>query len=100
MSARLGKIERSLADRGRPVMWANEQEAALLSGVGPDKFRLKIRAWEQRGFPKVNSENGKRSIPAILVFWGLPLNHLTPMSMLETSEADDEDGQENWNTAG
>jgi hypothetical protein len=97
MSARWGKIAQSLAERGRPLMWANEQEAAVLSGVGFDSFRRKVGTWERRGFPKANLENGKRSIPAILAFWGLPQNHSSPIVTMSTSEGDDEDGQEHWN---
>jgi hypothetical protein len=93
MRARRGSIEPSLAQRGRAAMWANEQEAAILSGVGMDRFRLKIKEWEARGFPQINLENGKRSIPRILTFWGLPSDHSEVLSALVTEE---EDGEENW----
>jgi hypothetical protein len=93
MRARRGDIEHSLAQRGRPAYWANEQEAAILSGVGMDRFRLKVKEWEVRGFPEVNAENGKRSIPRILTFWGIPSNH---SGVVVATVAEDEDGEENW----
>lgn len=78
-------------------MWANEQEAAVLSGVGVETFRDKVKKWEARGFPRVNPENGKRAIPLILAFWRLPANHF---EIVETQGhqpgADDEDGREKW----
>jgi hypothetical protein len=100
MRARKGKIEQSLAQRGRPAVWANEQEAAVLSGVAMDRFRSRVRTWEVRGFPKVNSENGKRSIPAILAFWNISQNHLGVEAVADAHDTGEEDGQENWNAAG
>lgn len=91
---RRSQVEESLAKRGRPLFWANVQEAAALSGVSEDVFRGKVHQWEGRGFPIVNPENGKRSIPAILAFWGLPQNHSGPTAHLR--QRDDEDGEENW----
>lgn len=97
MTARRKDIEQSLAQRGRPALWANEQEAAVLSGVPLDRFRCKVRQWEGCGFPKVNSENGKRSIPAILAFWNVSGNGFTASTTAyEHSEINDDDGQENW----
>ena len=80
-------------------MWANEQQAAILSGVGIDAYRRKVTGWEKRGFPPINPENGRRSIPGILAFWGLPLNHNATLSAVApiNAQADDDDGQENWN---
>lgn len=95
MTARRGDIERSLAMRGRPAMWANEQEAAVLSGVPLDRYRRSVVRWEALGFPKVNPETGKRSIPAILAFWHVPQNEFTA-GTIWTEETDDDDGQENW----
>jgi hypothetical protein len=65
MTVSRGKIEKSLAERGRPAMWANEQEAAVLSGVSYDIFRTKVAEWEAKGFPPRSALNGKRFIPAI-----------------------------------
>ena len=98
MTTRRSKIEASLADRGRPAMWANEQEAAALSGVGVQTFRQKAASWESIGFPHVNPENGRRSIPAILAFWGLPQGN-ADVIVTHTPTADDADseGKENWN---
>ena len=98
MTAPRGKVSASLASRGRPENWANEAEAAVLSGVGVETFRAKVKAWESRGFPQINPENGKRSIPAILAFWGLPLNHSA--GPVPVTSQDDEDGQEKWNEPG
>ena len=67
-------VATALAERGRPQMWANEQEAAELSGMSAGRFRQKVREFEKRGFPRVNPDNGKRSIPAILAFWKLAAN--------------------------
>lgn len=98
MRARRCEIEQSLAERGRPAMWANEQEAALLSGVGMDAFRRKVKEWEARGFPCIHPENGKRPIPAIYAFFGLPQGHWhsPPPPVLTLMDDDDEDGRENW----
>ncbi len=94
------KIESSLAQRGRPAMWANEQEAAVLSGVGIETYRRKVAEWDKRGFPRTKAENGRRSIPAILAFWGLPQNHTAGLGMttpdISPTDDDFEDGQENW----
>lgn len=100
MSTRRGEIEQSLAIRGRPVLWANEQEAAALSGVGYDRFRRRIKEWEERGFPKANLENGKRSIPAILAFWAVPQNSFDAGATAEAHPQDNDDGEENWGAAG
>jgi hypothetical protein len=80
-------------------MWANEQEAAILSGVSIDRFRRNVRAWEGCGFPHVNSGNGKRCIPAILAFWGIPQNSFDASAII-ASPKDDEDGKEDWGAAG
>lgn len=77
-------------------MWANEAEAAVLSGVGVESFRAKVKGWEKRGFPQVNPENGKRSIPAILAFWDLPQNHPAPGRPDLRLVEEEDDGQENW----
>lgn len=80
-------------------MWATEQEAAALSGVGVQTFRQKVSAWERRGFPVVNSENGKRPIPAVLAFWGLPQSpfDISANKNPVQEEPNDDDGKENWN---
>lgn len=69
MTAPRAKISASLADRGRPEMWANEGESAVLSGYSPEKFRAALPALEKAGFPRVTSWNGLRFIPAIEDFW-------------------------------
>lgn len=50
-------------------MWANEQEAACLSGYSVEAFRAAVESLEMIGFPKKNSRNGQRFIPHILRFW-------------------------------
>jgi hypothetical protein len=102
MTAPRGKIEASLAERGRPTMWANEQEAAVLSGVAYATFRRKLAGWEARGFPRVNQENGKRSIPGILAFWGLPMGTFDRAAAPTTCEQpeEEEDGLEIWGSRG
>lgn len=62
-------ISASLAERGRPEMWANEAESAALSGVGAEEFRGMREDLEAKGFPRVNPTNGMRFIPAIIDFW-------------------------------
>ena len=93
------EIESALALCGRPLMWANEQQAAVLSGVGMDAFRRKVKGWEKRGFPAINPENDRRPVPHILAFWGLPQNHVATLGMVASAavQGDDDDGQENWN---
>jgi hypothetical protein len=88
---RRSEVSHSLAQRGRPAMWANEQEAAVLSGVSCDRFRILVRDWELNGFPKVNQQNGKRSIPAILAYWNFPVG-----PGLYENNRDDDDGEERW----
>lgn len=74
MTAARARVLERLAERGRPQMWANEHESAVLSGLSADTFRQKLRDLELRGFPKANPLNGKRSIPAILAFWKLAVD--------------------------
>lgn len=69
MSAPRAKIAASLAERGRPELWANEQEAAVLSGMAYESFRLVVLELERRGFPRQNPNNGKRWIDDIIRFW-------------------------------
>ena len=59
----------SLAERGRPEMWANEAESAALSGLGAEEFRGMRQSLEAKGFPRINPTNGLRFIPAIIDFW-------------------------------
>jgi hypothetical protein len=92
VTAPRGKIEASLAERGRPAMWATENEAAVLSGVGVETFRSKVKGWEKRGFPQINPENGRRPIPGILAFWRLPSNHSAAITRAVEND-DDEDGK-------
>jgi hypothetical protein len=100
MTVRKREIEKSLAERGRPAMWANEQEAAVLSGVTGDAFRRKVKEWERRGFPPVNRENGKRPIPGILAFWGLPMGWaIGAVATLPELSAEEDEGLECWPSA-
>lgn len=69
MTARKADIAVSLAGRGRPELWANELETAVLSGMSQDQFAKKIEALEALGFPKRNPFNDKRFIPHIIAFW-------------------------------
>jgi hypothetical protein len=39
MTAPRSRIETSFTQRGHPLMWANEQEGAVLSGVRIDAYR-------------------------------------------------------------
>lgn len=64
-------VSASLAERGRPEMWANEQEAAALSGMKPETFASKVKQLEALGFPLKSAWNTKRFIPAIIDFWRL-----------------------------
>jgi hypothetical protein len=97
MTARRCTIEKSLAERGRPAMWANEQEAAFLSGVNPGLFKSKVEDWEKDGFPPINPKNGKRPIPYILAYWNLPLSHMGQIFQTESRlAAEDQEGQETW----
>jgi hypothetical protein len=59
----------ALLKRGIADCWANEAEAAVLSGMHVKTFRQKRADLEARGFPKIDPANGKRFIPAILDFW-------------------------------
>lgn len=78
-------------------MWANEQEAAFLSGVNPGLFKSKVKDWERDGFPPINPKNGKRPIPHILAYWNLPLGTTGQILLTEPRVADeDEEGVETW----
>jgi hypothetical protein len=80
VTAKRAAIEISLAARGRPANWANEQEAAILVGFPADgqKFRETLPALEEAGFPPVMPFNGKRFIPAIERFVWQQLDSLQP----------------------
>lgn len=80
MTAPRGKVEASLAERGRPAMWANEQEAMALSGYPIDgvKFRGALPALEAEGFPRINPRNGLRFIPAIVDYWARQIDRAAP----------------------
>lgn len=94
MTAPRHRIAQSLAARGRPAMWATDAEAAILSGMSIDTFKDELPDLERRGFPRKNGINGKRSIPAILDFWGLQpeASAVIPIS----AEIQDEQAVENW----
>lgn len=62
-------VSASLAERGRPEQWANEQEAAALSGLSPDAFADQVPELESAGFPHISPRTGKRFIEAIIDFW-------------------------------
>lgn len=65
MTASRGKVSASLAARGRPEDWANEQESACLLGLESDKYYALIPMLEATGFPRKTPWNNKRFIPAI-----------------------------------
>ena len=69
MTKARGAIAVSLAERGWREQWANEEEAACLSGLSSDAFRHKLPELEIAGFPRRNSWNGLRFTPAIEEFW-------------------------------
>lgn len=71
MTRRRVEIAASLATRGHPAYWANDDEAAILSGMSPNAFRDWLKTPEAVSFPKSDPRNGKRRIPDILAFWGL-----------------------------
>lgn len=74
MTGARAKILERLAANGRPQMWANESEAARLSGMCPRSFSRAVKSLELNGFPKRNPLNHKRNIEAILAFWNGPVN--------------------------
>lgn len=76
MTAPRAQIEASLAARGQKVLWANEQESAVLAGYGADgvDFRAALPKLETRGFPPINPSNNKRFIPAIEAFYWAELD--------------------------
>jgi hypothetical protein len=65
MTAPKAKVSASLAARGRPEDWANEQESACLLGLESDKYYDLLSKLEASGFPKKTPWNNKRFIPAI-----------------------------------
>jgi hypothetical protein len=77
-------------------MWADTDEAAVLSGMAPEKFRAEVKKLEAKGFPQVNPINGKRSIPAILAFWKLETNDFPTLSADSHAEDEDERNKEKW----
>lgn len=104
MTVAKGKVEASLAERGRPAMWANEQEAAVLSGLSPDRFRRLVAQIDAEGFPRIEPHNGLRFIPAILRFWasraGLPVDGgRLPFAGARDLEDPNDDGDETWPSA-
>lgn len=80
MTAPRARIEASLAERGRPAMWANEQESAVLSGYPADgeKYRAALADLETAGFPRKAPFNGLRFIPAIVEFWRRQVDSIPP----------------------
>jgi len=70
-------------------MWANEQEAAVLSGYSPEAFRAALSGLEKAGFPQVSRWNSKRYIPAIINFWASQVDScLSPVAESEDEAAD------------
>lgn len=65
MTTARSKVSASLAARGRPEDWANEQESACLLGLESDKYYARLPELEAMGFPKKTPWNNKRFIPAI-----------------------------------
>lgn len=98
MTAPRGKVEASLAERGRPAMWANEQEAAVLSGYSPEAFRKALPSLEKAGFPPVLPRNGQRFIPAIVDFWRREVDAV--LTKAPESPPADETNLENFDVAG
>ena len=80
------KIESSLAERGRPAIWANDQEAAVLSGYTPEAFRKAVPALESAGFPQKSPWNGLRHIPSILHFWARQVDSFKNSDLESTSK--------------
>lgn len=95
MTKRRADISVSLADRGRPESWANEQEAAALSGMAPERFREQLPALESIGFPKPCGWNAKRFVPAILAFWERE-HERKPLKVPDADVQDDGRSLENW----
>lgn len=78
-------VSASLAAKGHPAYWANEDEAAILSGMSPNAFKIWLRSKAALGFPKPDPNNDKRRIPDILAFWGLaPVESTRGIEDLET----------------
>lgn len=93
MTRRRADISASLAARGRPECWANEQESAVLSGMDFDKFKQKLPKLEAGGFPKISPWNGKRFIPMIDAFWNREAQSATSAT---DSGDEDERTKEKW----
>ena len=68
MTVKWHQTEVSLAERRRPAMWANEQEAAVLSGVFISTWYEKIASWEARGFPQKTLKTASEPFPPSLRF--------------------------------
>ena len=97
MTRKRAEIVASLADRGRPELWANEDEAAVLSGMDVKRFRAHLTLLEGAGFPRPSAWNGLRFIPAIIAFWHKE-NGLD--SLLEPAPGGnhESDGTDKWGT--
>lgn len=87
-------ISASLSARGRAENWANEDEAAALSGMCGDIYRAQLAALETAGFPKRSPWNGKRFIPAILAFFEREHENAPPVAA--TLDVDDERAKERF----
>ena len=67
-------------------MWANEQEAAVLSGYPVEGFRKAVPDLEKAGFPRKLPWNGLRFIPAILHFWARQVDSFKNPALESTSQ--------------
>lgn len=79
----------------RADLWANEDTAAKMCGMTPDKFKAHVRLLEGEGFPKKSTWNGLRYIPAILDFWNRQ-HKLEPLLESADRSNHERDGKENW----
>lgn len=97
MTRARAQIAQSLAERGRPELWADDEESALLSGMTMERFRAHLTLLENEGFPKPSPWNGKRFIPAIVAFWHKE-NGLDALIGAASAGNHDEDGRDKWGT--
>lgn len=67
-------------------MWANEQEAAVLSGYSVEVFRKELPSLEADGFPLKSKRNGQRHIPSILHFWARDVDSTGNSDLESTSK--------------
>lgn len=88
-----GTISASMAERGRPDLWANETETAALCGMSYEIYSKKIKQMEAAGFPRKTELNGKRFIPFIEQWWR---DHVSATIFEPRDVGEDERGKENF----